>query len=284
MKTGVQQIMLGTISKTESQALDTLQKIKAAGYDGIELNGFMIRPSSMMVRMLTKFAGMPTGNGGKFNWLEMTQEAGLDIISIHEDLNGIKNNPDTIIAECEKYNTKNIVITGMYRFDYTDPEAIKGLCNDLNTCGAKLAEAGITLMYHNHNVDFLKVAGTDKSAYETILDETDPDSVHFEFDSYWATECGVNVPALMRKIGTRMNLYHINDRGSRVTGPAMTPILKSGAMELGTGTMDLPTLVDIAQENGVEAIVLETHNNWINGDPMQSIEISGKYLDNLLKK
>ena len=90
MKTGVQQIMLGTISKTESQALDTLQKIKAAGYDGIELNGFMIRPSSMMVRMLTKFAGMPTGNGGKFNWLEMTKEAGLDIISIHEDLNGIK--------------------------------------------------------------------------------------------------------------------------------------------------------------------------------------------------
>ena len=81
-----------------------------------------------------------------------------------------------------------------------------------------------------------------------------------------------------------MDLYHINDRGSRVTGPAMTPILKSGAMELGTGTMDLPTLVDIAQENGVEAIVLETHNNWINGDPMQSIEISGKYLDNLLKK
>ena len=143
---------------------------RAAGYDGIELNGFMIRPSSMMVRMLTKFAGMPTGNGGKFNWLEMTQEAGLDIISIHEDLNGIKNNPDAIIAECEKYNTKNIVITGMYRFDYTDPEAIKGLCNDLNTCGAKLAESGITLMYHNHNVDFLKVAGTDKSAYETILD------------------------------------------------------------------------------------------------------------------
>ena len=81
-----------------------------------------------------------------------------------------------------------------------------------------------------------------------------------------------------------MDLYHINDRGSRVTGPSMTPILKSGAMELGTGTMDLPTRVDIAQGNGVEAIVLETHNNWINGDPMQSIEISGKYLDNLLKK
>ena len=53
----VQQIMLGSVMKSEADAKKVLGKIKAAGYDGIELNGFMIRPTPFLVRMLTKFAG-----------------------------------------------------------------------------------------------------------------------------------------------------------------------------------------------------------------------------------
>ena len=44
----VQQIMLGTVTAKENQAVQTLSAIKKAGYDGIELNGFMIRPTSFM--------------------------------------------------------------------------------------------------------------------------------------------------------------------------------------------------------------------------------------------
>lgn len=50
----VQQIMLGTVTAKENQAVQTLSAIKKAGYDGIELNGFMIRPTSFMVRMMTE--------------------------------------------------------------------------------------------------------------------------------------------------------------------------------------------------------------------------------------
>ena len=41
MKKAVQQIMLGTVTKNEKQTAETLRRIKAAGYDGIELNGFL---------------------------------------------------------------------------------------------------------------------------------------------------------------------------------------------------------------------------------------------------
>ena len=72
----VQQIMLGTVCKTEAQTKETLRCIKQAGYDGIELNGFMIRPTPFIVRMLTKFAGMPVGKGGNYHWKELLKEAG----------------------------------------------------------------------------------------------------------------------------------------------------------------------------------------------------------------
>ena len=58
----------------------------------------------------------------------------------------------------------------------------------------------------------------------------------------------------------------------------MTPILKSDSMELGTGNMDLDHLREIATENGIEAVVLESHKNWIDKDPIKSLELSAAWL------
>ena len=77
MTKAIQQIMLGTVTKNEKQAAESLKRIKAAGYDGIELNGFMIKPTSFLVRMLTKAAGMPVGKGGNYDWNALVKEAGL---------------------------------------------------------------------------------------------------------------------------------------------------------------------------------------------------------------
>lgn len=90
MTKAIQQIMLGTVTKNEKQAAESLKRIKAAGYDGIELNGFMIKPTSFLVRMLTKAAGMPVGKGGNYDWNALVKEAGLVVTSIHEDLGTIK--------------------------------------------------------------------------------------------------------------------------------------------------------------------------------------------------
>ena len=98
-----------------------------------------------------------------------------------------------------------------------------------------------------------------KTAYDLILSETDASCVNFELDSYWPTEAGVNALELMRKLDTRMKLYHINDRGTRLSKPAMTPILKSDSMELGYGNMNLFSLITQAQKVNVDAVILESH-------------------------
>lgn len=71
--------------------------------------------------------------------------------------------------------------------------------------------------------------------------------MNFEFDSYWPTEAGVDALELMRQIGQRMKLYHINDRGTRVAGKTGT-ILKSDSMELGYGNMNLQAMVALAKK------------------------------------
>ena len=76
-----------------------------------------------------------------------------------------------------------------------------------------------------------------------------------------------------------MKLWHINDRGTRMTGSAMTPILKTDSMELGTGNMDLEGMTEIAKENGIEAVILESHRNWIEGSPVKSLQLSAQWLN-----
>ncbi len=273
----VQQIMLGTVTAKEHQAVETLSAIKKAGYDGIELNGFMIRPTSFMVRMMTKMAGMPVGKGGNLDWAGLVKAAGLSVVSVHEDLGTIQRDPDMVIREAGKFGTKYVVITGMYRFDYSDESAVRKLAEDLNKAGKALKQGGVKLLYHNHNCEFRKIA-KEKTAYQFLLEETDPEYLNFEFDSYWSTEAGANALSLMQQLGERLKLYHINDRGSRVTGASMTPILKSDSMELGYGNMDLESLVGQAKKAGVDAVILESHKNWVDKSPIKSIQLSARFM------
>ena len=278
MRKGVQQIMLGTVTKNRDQAMNALNRIRKAGYDGIELNRFMIHPSSLMVRALTKAAGMPTGNGGKLDWHEMISTSGLSVISLHADLGSLERETDEVIKEAKSFDTDTVVITGMYRFDYGNEALLKDLADRLNQTGKVLKQNGLNLLYHNHNVELLQVKPGVR-AYDILLGETDPDHVNFEFDSYWFTDGGADASYWMEKLGSRMKLWHINDRGSRQSGPAMTPILKADSMELGTGNMDLDKLKNIAVHNGIEAVVLESHKNWISKDPLKSIELSAAWLN-----
>ena len=84
MTKAIQQIMLGTVTKNEKQAAESLKRIKAAGYDGIELNGFMIKQTAFLVRMLTKAAGMAVGKGGNWAWNARVRETGIAVTSIYK--------------------------------------------------------------------------------------------------------------------------------------------------------------------------------------------------------
>ena len=183
----VQQFQLGTVLNNEKQALDTMGRMKAAGYEGIELCAFMIHPTPFMVKMLTKAAGMPVGNGGKLDWKGLVKQAGLSVPSVHQYLNSIEENPEAAEEEAKAFGANFITVTGMYRFDYSDEKQVAELAGRLNKAGEILAKSGIGLLYHNHNVEFSRLK-SGKTPYQILVEETDAACVNFEFDSYWATD------------------------------------------------------------------------------------------------
>lgn len=276
MKKSVQQFMLGTVTNSLSQAESTLRAIREAEYAEIELCSFMTQPTPAVVRLLTKAAGMPVGRGGKLPWESLIKDSGLGVTAIHQYLPAIEEDMEKCVADCRRFGTERLVITGMYRFDYRDREKVLDLAARLNKAGETLRKEGIRLLYHNHNFEFLPIE-PGLWAYRLLQRETSPENLGFEFDSYWCADAGRDPLREMEALGSRMELWHVADRGCRK--PGFTPICKMDTMEPGTGTMDIAAMGAQAVKNGTAAAVLECHKNWIDGDPIASLRLSAKAMN-----
>ncbi|MFX3636957.1 MAG: sugar phosphate isomerase/epimerase family protein [Candidatus Pristimantibacillus sp.] len=272
----VQQFQIRSVVGTEQQAQDTLKAIKDAGYDGIELCGFLVRPLPKAAIEMAKAAGIELESSAELDWKTLIKQSGLEVVGLHEDLDMILMLTASIVADANAYGTDTIVVTGIRNFDFSDQQAVLDLAERLNQAGRMLEKEGLRLLYHNHNSELRKV-DAEKTAFQLLIELTDPNYVNFEFDSYWPTEAGYDALALRNSLGSRMKLYHINDRGFRVKGPTAS-IIESGSMELGYGNMDLEALVTTAKSYGVQAVILESHKNWVNDSPINSLQLSAKFM------
>ena len=45
-----------------------------------------------------------------------------------------------------------------------------------------------------------------------------------------------------------------------------------------TGNMDLDSLMAQALSVGVDAVILESHRNWVDNSPIKSLQVSAEYL------
>ncbi|BDZ65218.1 sugar phosphate isomerase/epimerase family protein [Agromyces mangrovi Wang et al. 2018] len=89
----------------------------------------------------------------------------------------------------------------------------------MNRLGERSVKAGVGKFFgHNHQSEFTTTytvpeTGEVKSAWEILVENTDPRWVTFQVDVFWASDAGegVDVPALLEKYGDRIELLHIKD-------------------------------------------------------------------------
>lgn len=92
------------------------------------------------------------------------------------------------------------------------PQTLAGLktyCDYFNAIGAKCKENGMLFGYHNHSHEFNKVE--DKVIYDFMLENTNPESVFFEMDVYWAVIGHAAPVEYFKKYPGRFTMLHIKD-------------------------------------------------------------------------
>ncbi|MCX2679310.1 sugar phosphate isomerase/epimerase [Galbibacter sp. EGI 63066] len=233
----------------------TLQKVADAGYVNIEAAGY---------------------DNGKFynmspeDFKSFVSEIGLTPISSHNATVTLEN-ADKMIADVKAAGFQYFVIPippmGHFTFDQkTRTMGMKGdiktVTDIINTIGKKCTEAGIKLLYHNHDFEFKK----NKDGIvpiEYFLENTDPKHVNFQMDLYWVTKAGADPVEYFEKYPGRFKMWHVKDMDEQ---GRYAPV--------GTGTIDFGRILDKKEESGMKYYMVEQDMTFDGQQALEAIKIS----------
>jgi sugar phosphate isomerase/epimerase len=80
----------------------------------------------------------------------------------------------------------------------------------LNRIGEISNEHGLTLCWHNHDLEFFPT-GEGTVPFDYLMENTDPDLVKCELDIYWAKKGGADPVETLKRYKGRFPLLHIKD-------------------------------------------------------------------------
>ncbi|MFI4965985.1 MAG: sugar phosphate isomerase/epimerase family protein [Caulobacterales bacterium] len=152
----------------------------------------------------------------------------------------------------------------------------KATADLLNASGKALATAGLTLGYHNHNVEFAPVDGT--TGLEILLKATDPARVRFEMDVGWVVAAGHDPFALLKAHPGRFRQMHVKDVKA-TTRPNFA--FQQDPTEVGSGVIDWKGLLPAAYAAGVYDFFVEQEPPF-ERPRIASAKISFDYLNALV--
>lgn len=98
-----------------------------------------------------------------------------------------------------------------YSVEYNKAD-VKRMADYFNRVG-KIAreEFGLQLGYHNHHKEFNKLADSDQTMWEYLVENTDPENVFYELDVYWCSKGGQDPVELLAKYPKRIKMLHVKD-------------------------------------------------------------------------
>lgn len=202
--------------------------------------------------------------------------AGLRPMSTHQPTVTLEN-ADQLIADAKGAGFKYFVIPVPPEGHYTrHPETDKRQMNQdlgplvemLNAIGRKCKNAGLQLLYHNHDFEYEKNAqGIVPIDY--LIEKCDPEYVNFQMDLYWVTRAGADPVEYFNNYPGRFKSWHVKDMNEE---GKFAPV--------GTGKIDFRRILKEKKLSGMEFYFVEQDQTF-DIKPLEAIKISHKGLVDL---
>jgi len=233
--------------KTREDIVATLRTIRSIGYTAVQACGRAPFTEAEFARAAA--------------------DAGLRIVSTHEDMVSLLDRP---ARHVELLRTLGCTMTA-YAFPlglkFDTSADVRALAARLNEAGRVFHEAGMTLAYHNHEIEFRRFDG--RTMLEILYAETDPRYVQAELDTYWVQFGGQDPATWCRKMRNRLPMLHLKDY-------AVTADRKVTFCEIGNGNLDFPAIIAEAERSGCRQFIVE--QDFCPGDPFDSLRQSFEYI------
>jgi sugar phosphate isomerase/epimerase len=165
-------------------------------------------------------------------------------------------------------------------------DSVKRRAAELNANGKIAGKFGIKLFVHNHTGEFERLGDDDRTSYDVLLAETDPELVTMQLDIGWAYIAGVDPIAMFQKNPGRYELWHIKDVfGIKTVDPKLSPNQRVNSMAfapVGVGQIDYKKVFDHAGMAGLKHFFVEQDNAASFGDSLAAARVSFENLSKVL--
>ena len=233
--------------KDEASFVSSMAKVAAIGYQSVQISAIGPIPEKTIK--------------------QICDDNGLSICATHEKGSALFEETEKCIDRLKALGTRYTAYPHPHvPIDTLDQ--VKALSAELQRVGEAFTAAGLYLTYHNHDIEFRRYGG--KSILEHIYDNTTPEALGAELDTFWVQSGGGSSASWLRTLKNRAPLLHLKDY-------TINPEAKDSKMApIGHGNMDFTEICQAADEAGTEWFIVEQDRDW--EDPFVAAEQSFQYI------
>ncbi len=231
--------------KTAAELPATLRRIRALGYEAVELSPALpAMPEADLNRMLA--------------------DAGLRACGSGERAAKLVAEPQAVIEHLRKLGCSRVVYPYPHEVPADEAAAVR-LAKQLNAVAETYRAAGITVVYHNHAVEFRRLGR--RTMLEIFFAEAP--ALQGELDTFWIQHGGGNPVSWIQRLKGRMPALHLKEFGI-VENQTIVDL------PVGDGNLEWDQIIPAAEAAGVEWFVVEHEGNC--PDPFESFRRSFDFL------
>ena len=201
--------------------------------------------------------------------------AGLKATSVAVTYEELQTKLDLVKERAAAFGAKWVMLAWIpHDGDFT-VEMAKRVAGEMNEWGESLGKNGMRLAYHPHGYEFRPESGG--SAFDVLVKETNPKTVFFEVDTFWAEVAGQNSAQLITRLGSRVGLLHLKDlRKGAQTGVFTGAAADEDCVALGDGVIDWRRVLAAARRAGVERYFIEDESPAVEKQLPRSLQFLAK--------
>jgi sugar phosphate isomerase/epimerase len=267
----------------EADFAGAMRLLKGMGYDAIELAGLYGRPAEELRAIL--------------------DDLGIAAVSAHVPLVEMQADIGKVIEDYLTLGCRFLAVPYLDERSRPGTPLFTAILGDIARIGDACHAAGLTLLYHNHDFEFIRMPDG-SFGFDFIYASTTPEQLQAEPDTCWIKVAGQDPAAYIRKYAGRVPVVHLKDYWLQVTATlaATANVAVAGKMydliglektekpagegqfafrPLGQGLQDIPAILAASIDAGAQYVVAEQDESTDGRTRLEAAAISRQYLRNL---